>query len=75
MARSVIVFVMFFCNAGCGSYVYLYNLVNFPAGCVPFGEITAEEEENDLLCYPEDSLIHRNMKLVGTASVSLFYFL
>jgi len=58
-------------TSGCGSYVYLYNLVNFPAGCVPFGEITAEEEENDLLCYPEDSLIHRNMKLMVAGSAGM----
>ena len=66
---------MIFLLTGCGSYVYLYNLVNFPAGCVPFGEITHEEEENDLLCYPEDSLIHRNLKPVCTCIHQSLFFL
>lgn len=60
MFSLVYVFVL----AGCGTYVYLMNLVNLPSGVVPFGEITKEEEQNDLSNYPEDSFVHRNLKQV-----------
>lgn len=51
--------------AGCGGYVYLQNLVNFPAGVVPFGRISAEDEVNDLKSYPETYKSHRRLKMVS----------
>jgi len=47
-----------------GAYVYLLNLVNFPAGVVPFGKITPEDEANDFKNYPNQDLMQRRLKEV-----------
>ncbi|KAF6020819.1 FAAH [Bugula neritina] len=50
------------CSAAAGAYAYPVNLVNFPAGVVPFGKITPEDEENDFRNYPDQDLMQRRLK-------------
>ena len=50
---------------GLGGYCYQANLIDFPAAVVPFGKISAEEEQNDLRCYPESNSACKKMKLVS----------
>ncbi|KAF6033029.1 FAAH [Bugula neritina] len=46
---------------GC-SYSYLLNMVNFPAGVVPVGKISPEEEVDDFKYYPDHNQVHKCLK-------------
>ena len=48
-----------------GGYVYMFNLLNFPAGVVPVGKITAEEEAKDLEEYPTHDARHVRLREVS----------
>ena len=47
------------------TYTTLYNLLNYPSGCVPVTRVTAIDE-NNMRDYPETNLTLKMVKKVGT---------
>jgi len=47
------------------TYTTLYNLLNYPSGCVPVTRVTAIDE-NNMRDYPETNLTLKMVKKVGS---------